>query len=132
MKSLRDMGLSVNQLIIALLLVIMGVLTYYVAPTAFFFKRYGIFFGILNAVLLQMIIGLTFLSILILPAFQKLFLGLFLCCCKRDKKLKQIILKNLQSHEKRNTKTAIMFAISLSFLIFAGSTFALLGTLVVS
>ena len=38
----------------------------------------------------------------------------------------------MKSHEKRNTKTAIMFAISLSFLIFAGSTFALLGSLVLS
>ena len=87
-KSLKDMGLSVNQLIVALLLVVMGVLTYYVAPTAFFFKHYGIFFGILNAVLLQMIIGLTLLSILILSALQRLFLESFLCCCKRDRKLK--------------------------------------------
>ena len=36
------------------------------------------------------------------------------------------------SHQSRNTKTAIMFAICLSFLIFAGSTFKLIGTLIKS
>ena len=36
------------------------------------------------------------------------------------------------AHEKRNTKTAIMFAVCLSFLIFAGSTFKLIGNLIVS
>jgi len=38
----------------------------------------------------------------------------------------------MQSHQQRNTKTAIMFAICLSFLIFAGSTFKLIGKLIVS
>ena len=41
-------------------------------------------------------------------------------------------MKNLESHERRNTKTAIMFAITLSFLIFAGNTFTLLGHLMIS
>ena len=39
---------------------------------------------------------------------------------------------NMAAHEKRNTKTAIMFAICLSFLIFAGSSFKLIGNLLVS
>lgn len=43
-----------------------------------------------------------------------------------------MIDKNLDSHQKRNTKTAVMFAVCLSFLIFAGSTFLLIGKLVVS
>jgi len=38
----------------------------------------------------------------------------------------------MESHQRRNTKTAIMFAICLSFLIFAGSTFKLIGKLIVS
>ena len=38
----------------------------------------------------------------------------------------------MAAHEKRNTKTAIMFAICLSFLIFAGSSFKLIGNLLVS
>jgi hypothetical protein len=38
----------------------------------------------------------------------------------------------MEAHQARNTKTAIMFAICLSFLIFAGSTFKLIGNLIVS
>jgi hypothetical protein len=41
-------------------------------------------------------------------------------------------MKNMQAHNKRNTKTATMFAVCLSFLIFAGSIFSLLGDLIKS
>jgi hypothetical protein len=51
---------------------------------------------------------------------------------RKDWNLKPIIDKNLISHKNRNSKTAIMFVVCLSFLIFAGSTFKLLGTLIVS
>jgi len=131
-KSLQAYGLSVNQLILSIMLVVLGVLTYYMAPSAFLFQNYELFFEILNSVLLLMIMGMTFLSILLLPYVQRFFINSFLFCFRRDRKLKQIILKNLQSHERRNTKTAIMFAITLSFLIFAGSTFVLLGHLMIS
>jgi len=43
-----------------------------------------------------------------------------------------VVRKNLQGHESRNTKTAMMFTIALSFLIFAGSTFELIGHLIIS
>jgi len=37
MKSKDKFGLSLNQLIVAVMLVVMGVLTYYVAPTSFLY-----------------------------------------------------------------------------------------------
>jgi hypothetical protein len=43
-----------------------------------------------------------------------------------------VVRKNLESHEGRNTKTAMMFTVALSFLIFSGSTFNLIGNLVTS
>ena len=43
--------------------------------------------------------------------------------------MKAIIMKSIKSHQKRNTKTAIMFSICLSFLIFSGSGFKLIGDL---
>ena len=51
---------------------------------------------------------------------------------RHDKNLERVVAKNLESHANRNTKTAMMFTIALSFLIFAGSTFLLIGNLVVS
>lgn len=49
------------------MLVILGVLTYYVAPAAFMFDHKEIFFFIMNGLLLIMIIGLTYISILLMP-----------------------------------------------------------------
>lgn len=62
------MGMSVPQLMLALMLVIMGVITYYLAPMAFIYQKYALFFMILNLVLILMILGLSFLSLLLLPS----------------------------------------------------------------
>jgi hypothetical protein len=122
-KRLEAMGLSVNQLIVAVMLVFMGVLTYYIAPMSFLYKNYTLFFFILNLVLILMILGMAFVSILLLPYLEILLVKTFLLFAKKDRKLFLVVKKNLEGHEKRNTKTAIMFTVALSFLIFAGSTF---------
>lgn len=41
------------------------------------------------------------------------------------KHLEPIILKNLKGHQRRNSKTALMYTIAISFLIFTGSAFSL-------
>jgi hypothetical protein len=51
----------------SVLLSVVGVLTYYVAPTAFLYEKFDIFYGICNVVLLMMILGMTFISLLVLP-----------------------------------------------------------------
>ena len=79
-----------------------------------------------------MIIGMTFIVMLLLPILHKAFLNLFLFCCKRDRKLKRVIEKNLVSHKTRNTKTSMMMSITISFLVFAGATFELMGSLLTS
>lgn len=114
------------------MLVVMGIFVYYVAPSAFLFQNYETFFAILNALLLVMIIGMTFIAMLLLPIFHKAFLYLFLCCCIRDRKLKRVVEKNLVSHKSRNTKTSMMMTITISFLVFAGTTFELMGSLLTS
>mmetsp|Transcript_22269 Transcript_22269/g.34447 ORF Transcript_22269/g.34447 Transcript_22269/m.34447 type:complete len:800 (-) Transcript_22269:1038-3437(-) len=131
-KKLQDIGLSVPQLVLSIMLVVGGIFTYYVAPTAFLYGKFGLFFFILNSLLLCMILGLTFVAILVLPLLMNGLLSLFLFFVPKDRKLKFLIQKNMQAHQTRNTKTAIMFAVCLSFLIFAGSSFKLLGDLIVS
>ncbi len=80
-----------------------------------------------------MIIGMVFISVLIIPYLERVFLLFFTkVLVRKDKRLYPIAVKNLQSHEKRNTKTAVMFTITLSFLIFAGSTFKLISHLITS
>lgn len=132
MKRLEEMGFSVNQMIVAVMLVVLGIITYYVAPMSFVYQNYSLFFFVLNLILILMILGLAFVSILILPFVEILLVKLFLLIAYKDRKLEKVIRKNLEGHKNRNTKTAMMFTIALSFLIFAGSTFELLGNLIVS
>ena len=57
-KKMEEFGLSIEQLFLAIGLVTLGILNYYVAPTAFLFQRFEVFFGILNLLLIVMILGL--------------------------------------------------------------------------
>jgi hypothetical protein len=129
---LEQIGLSMGQVSIGFLLLIIGIVTYYLAPAAFLYRQFELFFMILNFLLVLMIMGLTFVSMIFVPFFEKkVILNLMMCCCKRDRKLKHVISKNLDGHAKRNSKTSLMFAISLSFLIFAASSFTLIGNLLI-
>jgi hypothetical protein len=65
--SLQDYGLSMPQLIMAFMLVTMGVMCYYFAPLAFLYEKVELFAMITNIILLTMILGLTFLALLLLP-----------------------------------------------------------------
>ena len=131
-KKLQDMGLSPPQFVASTMFIVFGMLTYYVAPTAFFYEKFELFFLILNILLMGMILGMTILSVLTLPLVQKTYVHIFLQIYRKDLKLVQLIMKSLDSNSKRNTNTAIMFALCLSFLIFSGCVFTLIGTLIMS
>jgi hypothetical protein len=64
---MSDYGLSVPQMIMACMLVGMGVMCYYFAPLAFLYEKVELFAMITNVILLTMILGLTFLALLLLP-----------------------------------------------------------------
>ncbi len=66
-KRLENMGMSITQLLLGVLLVALGVLTYYFVPLSFIMKKYVMFFVILNLILIMMILGLAFVSLLLLP-----------------------------------------------------------------
>lgn len=66
-QKLEDYGLSLAQFVMAIMLVVLGVCTYYIAPVSFLYKKYELFFLILNGLLLIMILGLTFISMLVQP-----------------------------------------------------------------
>ena len=122
------MGLSFNQLIMSLLLIIFGVLCYYAAPVSFLNQDIHTFLLILQALLICLILGLTFLASLFQPLLEGaiawvLVKGIF----RHDSKLYSLLKKNLESHRSRNLKSAIMFSLCLSFLMFAGTGFQIVG-----
>jgi hypothetical protein len=81
------MGFSLNQFIVASLLVLMGGVTYYAAPLSFVYENFELFFFVVNFILIMMILGLAFVSILLLPLVEMGFLKIFLLFAKADRKL---------------------------------------------
>ena len=85
-------------MIVAFLLVVLGGITYYVAPLSWVYENYSLFFFVINLILIMMILGLAFVSILLLPFIQTLFLKLFLLIIRKDKNLEKVVEKNFESH----------------------------------
>jgi ABC-type antimicrobial peptide transport system permease subunit len=129
---LEKMGISPSLFLTSLILIILGFLTYYVAPLSFLNMDFSTFLFILNAILIMMIIGLILLMQIFVPKIQKWILNILMLLCRKDKNLKFVIEKNLDGHFSRNQKSSIMFMIALSFVIFAGCTILLICNFIVS
>ena len=124
---LTDLGLSLVQLVGAIILTATGFTTYYFGPLSFMNKKLGIFLGIVNTILLMMILGFVFLINLIQPFAERLVLKLITSVYRSDKNLQSIVEKNFEGHRRRNQKTALIFSLSLAFLIFGSTSFATQG-----
>lgn len=131
-EKLEDVGISFNQLIVSLMLIIVGFMCYYLVPYSIFNSKWTLVFMMLNIVLILIIIGMTFICILIFEYLESSMLWLCInTCCRCDKRLHHVITKNMEAHRPRNSKTSLMFTLAISFLIFAASSFALIATLIV-
>ena len=131
-EKLEDAGISVNQLIISLILIVVGFSCYYLVPYAIFKQKYTWVFMLLNLVLILVIIGLTFICMLLFEYIERLLLWLTInSCCRCDKRLHHVISKNMDAHRPRNSKTSLMFTLAISFLIFSASSFHLISTMVI-
>ena len=120
---LADLGLDLWQTALAVLMVVIGFVTFYVVPYSFIFVNYPLFLGILNGILLGMLLGLCIIAQAIQPIVERGVLRVMLSCWHRQ--LHTIVKKNLSGHRSRNGKTAQMFTICLAFIVFAGVMFSL-------
>ena len=120
---LADLGLDLWQTALAVLMVVIGFVTFYVVPYSFIFVNYPLFLGILNGILLGMLLGLCIIAQAIQPMIERAVLRLMLSVWHR--RLHTIVKKNLSGHRGRNAKTAQMFTICLAFIVFAGVMFSL-------
>lgn len=123
-QKLQDIGLSINQITVSLVLVIGGFLVYYLIPLSFIFNRLDFFFRIMTIVLLMMVLGQLFIGQMLQSILQRaaVYLMTFVL---NDKKLTQIVCKNLAGHRRRNQKTALMFTLCVGYLIFAATMFSM-------
>ena len=128
---LAELGISPAQTVGALTLVILGFITYDVAPYAFVFQNLTLFFLIMTMILMLLIIGFTLILNLVQGMAERGVLKMIMLLYPQDRNLKSVILKNLSAHRRRNNKTSLMFSIALSFLVFSGTAFRLNSSLIV-
>ncbi|KAN0018407.1 hypothetical protein ACTFIU_011023 [Dictyostelium citrinum] len=125
-EKLEEVGLDVLQTVLALLAVAVGFTVYYLIPLSFTFRNMGLFFGILTGILMGMLFGMSMLAQAVQPLLEKAVIFTLILGPDR-RSLYQLVRKNLFSHSTRNSKTATMLTISLTFIIFTGCVFRLQG-----
>ena len=109
----------------------MGFMTYYLAPLTFYLDEMVWFLFIFDVILISIVIGLTLLSIMLFETVEKSLLFVLIgTCARKDRRLKTLIHKNLDSHRARNNKTSLLFTLSLSFVIYSAAIFELLTGLI--
>ena len=123
---LEYLGISPTTFIAAIILIIIGLATYYLAPLSFLFLDFQLFLFIMIAILITMLLGLIILTQLLVPYLQKIILKIIIFISYIDRNLYLIVLKNLEGHKKRNRQVSIMFMVALGFVIFSGCTLNLI------
>ena len=119
---LENLGVSPTTFIASITLIVIGLLTYYVAPLSFLLMNVSLFLFIMIGILLTMLLGLIILTQLLVPHLQKFILKIIMLLSFKDRKLELIVLKNLEGHKRRDQQVSIMFMVALGFVIFAGCT----------
>jgi len=122
MIKLEKLGISTSTLIASITLIIIGLLTYYAIPFCFYQNNLFVFSFIMLVVLILMVFGLIFLSFLLVPIINKILLKIILFFSFKDRKFHLIILRNIDSHKRRDRQISLMFIVAISFLVFSGCT----------
>ena len=85
---LEDVGMDINQMIVSVMLVVIGFTTYYLIPYSFYEQDTIMMFLLLNMLLLMIIVGLTFICVLLFRYLESLILWTTIhTCCRRDKRV---------------------------------------------
>ncbi|ELR12239.1 efflux ABC transporter, permease, putative, partial [Acanthamoeba castellanii str. Neff] len=118
---LEEMGVSVEQTVWSVMMIVFGFMLLYVVPFAFRYQYWGIFLGLINATLLGMVMGLATVASILQGKIEKLMLHALMW--RGASRLKVVVRKALSAHKDRNRKTALMFTTAVAFVIFAAAIF---------
>jgi hypothetical protein len=98
-------------------IILFGILTYYVIPMSILKGNTGLFFAVLNGVLISSVIGMVFIMAIVLPIMQRFVLWLILICKPSDKPIGVIVRRRLESSKDRNSKISLLITCLLGFLV---------------
>jgi ABC-type antimicrobial peptide transport system permease subunit len=118
---LEEIGVSVEQTVWSIMMIVFGFMLLYVVPFAFRYQYWGIFLGLINATLLGMVMGLATVASILQGKIEKLMLHALMW--RGASRLKVVVRKALSAHKDRNRKTALMFTTAVAFVIFAAAIF---------
>lgn len=113
---LQNLGISGRVLSFGVACFAIGFVSYYLFPYALLYQDYDLAFGILTVIIIGMVLGLASISM----ALQSLMeTGLsYVLILWFDAPLRALVRKNLGAHRSRNHKTAVIFTLSLAFIVF--------------
>ncbi|EGC33767.1 hypothetical protein DICPUDRAFT_56279 [Dictyostelium purpureum] len=119
----EDNNFSSGVALIGLILSVFGFGIYYVFPLSLLSFNLTLLLNMFFMLLIAMLLGLVSLALNVEQIIERLVVYLFLFWEKQA--IKSIIVKNLVAHKLRNRKTAIMYAVSLSFIIFVNVSYSM-------
>jgi len=93
-----------------------GISIYYLLPLSLLSFNIGLLLIIFFVILIGLLIGCCLLAMNVQYLIEKLVV--FLCFWWENAAIKNLIVKNLSAHRIKNRRTALMYAVSISFIIF--------------
>ncbi|KAL4504054.1 hypothetical protein ABPG72_022684 [Tetrahymena utriculariae] len=118
-------GKSINwgQISFGLLCSLFGFSIYYLLPLSLFTLDMSILVTIFFFILIGLLVGLILVSINFSYLFEKLVVHV--CLFWISASSQKVVLKNLACHRIKNTRTSIMYGLSISFVVFVWSAMTL-------
>ena len=109
-------------LVIGLVLFGLAFVVYYLLPLALLATNLYALLNIFFLVLIAMLVGLTVLASNLQPLLERLFTWIFFFW--EHSAIRSLTLRNFDAHRRRNRNTALMFSVSLAFILFLSVTFS--------
>lgn len=107
---------SWTHLMIGLGLSFFGAIIYYVLPQGLISMNFSLLMNMFLFILIGMLLGLVMVALNLQHLLERSLNFLFFFWESRG--IRNLVVKNLVAHRKRNQKTSILYALSLGFIIF--------------
>ncbi|EAR92340.1 efflux ABC transporter, permease domain protein (macronuclear) [Tetrahymena thermophila SB210] len=112
-----------GQISFGLLCSLFGFSIYYLLPLSLFTLDMSMLITIFFFILIGLLVGLILVSINFSYLFEKLVV--YVCLFWISASSQKLVLKNLTCHRIKNTRTSIMYGLSIAFVVFVWSAMSL-------
>lgn len=114
---------SWTHLMIGIGLSFFGAVIYYVLPQGLLSMNFALLMNMFLFILIGMLLGLVMVALNLQHLLERALGWLFFFWESRG--IRNLVVKNLVAHRKRNQKTSILYALSLGFIIFINIAYSI-------